>query len=83
MLIIYFDEVKYNGQNQKYEWLSGIAVHDEHIPHIESQVADVAERCFGSRVLSPETELHAAEIFHRKRNFKLWNDINQRISHSK
>jgi len=80
VLIIYFDEVKYNGQNQKYEWLSGIAVHDEHIPYIERQVADIAETCFGSRVLSPETELHAAEIFHRKGNFKAWNDINQRIS---
>ncbi|MEE9123408.1 MAG: hypothetical protein V3U14_02775, partial [candidate division NC10 bacterium] len=63
MLIIYFDEVKYDGKKQKYEWLAGIAVEDSSIRDIESQVSDVAEKCFGSRVLSPATELHAADIF--------------------
>ncbi len=80
MLIIYFDEVKYDGISQKYEWICGIGVNDTDIQHVERQVSDIAENCFGNRILSPETELHAVDIFNRKKNFKSWPDISKRIS---
>ena len=34
---------------------------------------------FGTSELSQETEFHAAEIYHRKKNFKSWDDFDERV----
>jgi len=79
MLITYFDEVKYCEGVQPYYWLCGITATAEMIWRLEQQVSDFAKECFGVSTLSRETEFHAAEIFHRKRNFKSWSDISRRL----
>lgn len=80
MQIAYFDEVKYQSGAQPYYWLGALVASAEAIWRLESKVAEIASRCFGRSTLSRETELHAADIFHRKSNFKLWKDIDSRIA---
>jgi hypothetical protein len=79
MLITYFDEVKYQNGKQPYYWLGGLVVSAEHIWLIENRVADLAQQVFGAQVLARSSEFHAADIFHRKSNFKPWNNIDKRI----
>ena len=79
MRIIYFDEVKYQKNKQPYYWIGGIAVTPEAIWRLENAVSNLSNECFGISTLSKETEFHAAEIFHRKRNFKEWTDIEKRV----
>ena len=78
--IIYFDEVKYQQGNQPYYWIGGIVVTPEAIWRLENSVGELSKECFGASTLSKDTEFHAAEIFHRKRNFKKWNEIDKRIN---
>lgn len=80
MLIAYFDEVKYQAGSQPYYWLGGLIVDAGLVRVLEAEVDALAMECFGTSTLGRDTELHAAEIFHRKRNFKDWSDIEKRIS---
>lgn len=79
MHLIYFDEVKNNNTSQKYFWLGGIAVPSEKVKEIEAKVAEISEKQFGTPCLSSNTEFHAAELFHRKKNFKHESDISTRV----
>jgi hypothetical protein len=80
MLITYFDEVKYDAADQRYQWIGGITVEDRLVKELEDQVRTLAEECFGDGTLSRATEFHAVDIFHRKRNFKSWPDIPRRLN---
>ncbi len=80
MLLTYFDEVKYQEGLQPYYWIGGIVVTPEMVWHMENAVSELSSKCFGIGTLSKDTEFHATEIFHRKRNFKGWGDIEKRIS---
>lgn len=79
MRLAYFDEVKYQKGKQPYYWVGGIVVTPEIVWHLENAVSELSRQCFGITTLSKETEFHAAEIFHRKRNFKAWADIEKRV----
>jgi hypothetical protein len=79
VLIAYFDEVKFQAEKQPYYWLGGIVASAETIWNLENQVASLSKEIFGTPDLRRETEFHAAEIFHRKRNFKDWSDISERL----
>ena len=79
MLITYFDEVKYQLGAQPYYWLGGLTASAEDIWELETKVSALAQECFGRATLSRETEFHAADIFHRKSNFRDWNDLNARL----
>lgn len=79
MLIVYFDEVKYEAGRQPYYWLGGLVVSADAIRSLEKKVVKLAEECFGHSTLSKETEFHAADIFHRKSNFKEWREISRRL----
>ncbi|PIR34236.1 MAG: transporter [Alphaproteobacteria bacterium CG11_big_fil_rev_8_21_14_0_20_44_7] len=80
MKLVYFDEVKYKPNEQPYYWLGAIVVTPEMVFHLENAMNTLSNECFGSQVLKKETEFHAAEIFHRKSNFKSWKDINERMN---
>lgn len=80
MYITYFDEVKFQDGVQPYYWLAGIMVDAEQLWRLENQVAELSQEIFDTGVLLRETEFHAADIFHRKRNFKGFSDINDRIT---
>jgi hypothetical protein len=79
MLIAYFDEVKYEPDRQPYYWLGAIIADAESIWRLENAVAELSMECFGTPTMSRETEFHACELFHRKRNFKGWSDVKKRI----
>lgn len=79
MLITYFDEVKYQAGRQEFYWLAGISVRPEHIRQLEHEVNALAAECFGSGILSKQTELHASAIFGRGGNFKAWRDTPKRM----
>ena len=78
MKIIYFDEVKYEANRQKYYWIGGIAIDAEKIPLIETKIDDLAEEYFGSRMLTRKTEFHASDIHIGKHNFKQEKDYSKR-----
>jgi hypothetical protein len=80
MLLAYFDEVKFQAGTQPYYWLGGLIVDAQLIKQLEGEVDALARECFGTSTLGRGTEFHAAEIFHRKRNFKDWPDIGKRLS---
>ena len=79
MRLIYFDEVKYQKGKQPYYWIGGIVVTPEVIWRLENSVSKLSKACFNVSTLSKETEFHAADIFHRKRNFKKLKNIEKRI----
>lgn len=71
MRVTYFDEVKANPQNgQCWYFVGGISVPFETIPILESRVQELAEKVFGTRELTPETEFHASHIYFGKGAFK-------------
>jgi len=78
VLITYFDEVKH-AEKQPYYWLGGITASAESIWNLENQVSALSAEIFGTANLTRETEFHAADLFHRKRNFKGWSDISKRL----
>lgn len=78
MYLIFFDESKNDNEYPSYH-IGAIAIHDSRILETEAQINDIANEIFGSSRLTQETELHAAEIFHRKKNFKDMNNFDARI----
>lgn len=79
MLVTYFDEVKYEATRQPYYWLGGIVASADTIWSLENQLAALSLELFGTPNLTRDTEFHAADIFHRKRNFKDWADVSKRL----
>lgn len=41
---------------------------------------ELAQESFGCSVLRHGTDFHAAEIYHRKKHFKDWNDVGKRMA---
>lgn len=80
MRIAYFDEVKYQPGSQPFYWLGGLIVDAGLVKELEAEVDALAKECFDTSTLGRDTEFHAAEIFHRKRNFKEWSDVDKRIA---
>lgn len=79
MHLIYFDEVKDDQDTQKYYWVGGIALESSLVKEVEKKVSDISELHFSTPCIGHDTEFHAAEIYHRKRLFKEWNDPSVRI----
>lgn len=78
MKLIFFDEAKNDDAYHHYH-IGAVCIDEAFLGPIEAKVNAVAESAFGTSVLGAETELHAAEIFHRKKNFKEWGDFEKRI----
>ena len=78
MRLIFFDESK-NDNNYASYHIGAVVVEDRHLLGIEAQINAIAQDIFGSSRLTHETEFHAAEIFHRNKNFKEWNDFGERL----
>ncbi|HKL54889.1 MAG TPA: DUF3800 domain-containing protein [Roseovarius sp.] len=68
--MIYYDEVKYEVGKQPAHWFGGIAIHVDDVSSIEAELNELATRAFGNSILNVDTEFHAKDIFHGKRNFK-------------
>lgn len=78
MQLIFFDESKHETDHPHYH-IGAICVDEAHLLDIESKVSDLSERVFDSRLLEKGTEFHAAEIYHRKKAFKTWSDVDRRL----
>jgi hypothetical protein len=76
--IVYFDEVKYQKKRSPFYWLGAIVADAELIGKLERQVNDLAEKVFGTRTLTKETEFHAGGILSGHKHFKGW-DMPKRI----
>lgn len=71
MRVTYFDEVKANPQNgQDWYYVGGLSVPVDDIPILEEKTNVLAEKIFGTRDLTPETEFHASHIYFGKGSFK-------------
>lgn len=78
MYLVFFDESK-NDQDYPSYHIGGLAIEDTQLLEVEARINLIAHKAFGSTRLSQDTELHAAEIFHRNKNFKTWSDFGARI----
>ena len=78
MKLIFFDEAKNDGDYLHYH-IGGVCVDEANLTEVEARINTVAEQAFGHAGLVRGTELHAAEIYHRKKHFKDWNDFEARI----
>ena len=79
MNLISFDESK-NDPDYPHYHLGGVCIDDSALLDVEAQVQTIAMDAFGTVQLSESTEFHAAEIYHRKKNFKSWNDFDARVA---
>lgn len=79
MKLIFFDESKDDPDYRHYH-LGGVCVDDANLLEVESMIHALAQEAFGTAELSAATEFHAAEIFHRKKNFKGWHDFARRVA---
>lgn len=70
MYLVYYDEVKYEKGKQPAHWFGGVAIHVDDIEKIENSLNELARSVFGNSLLSTDTEFHAKDIFHGKKNFK-------------
>lgn len=78
MNLVFFDESK-NDLTHPHYHIGGVCIAEKHLSEIEGLVDAIANTAFGSTTLSRETELHAIDIFHRKRNFKDCADFGKRL----
>ena len=78
MKLIFFDESK-NDPSYSHYHIGAICLDDSVLIEIEEAVQAISLEAFGTYELSNGTELHAAEIFHRKNHFKEWHDFDKRV----
>lgn len=79
MKLIFFDEAK-NDDDYPHYHIGGVGIDEEHLGEVEARINEVVEEAFGHSRLVRGNELHAAEIYHRKKHFKDWADFDQRIA---
>jgi hypothetical protein len=76
--LIFFDESKNDPEYPHYH-IGAVCIDEEHLSKVEQQVSAIAEKAFETTELSRATELHAADIYHRKSNFKDWPNFGDRL----
>ena len=79
MQLIFFDESKAE-PDYRYYHIGGVCIAEDDLFDVERSVNAIAARVFGSAKLTRDTELHATDIYHRKRNFKHCSDFEKRLT---
>lgn len=79
MKLIYFDESK-NDEDYPYYHLGAVCIDESFLAGVEKKIQVLSEKAFETSELSAATEFHAAEIYHRKKNFKEWTDFDRRVA---
>jgi hypothetical protein len=82
MLIVYFDEVKFNPPSQPYLWLGALVVDADQIFKFETAVEKLAIECFGIGQPPKKREFHASELVNGRGHFEDW-DHDKRIKYLK
>lgn len=70
MFLVYYDEVKYEQGKQEAHWFGGVVIAADLVAVVEAKLNRLAKDVFGTSLLCVETEFHAKDIFHGKKNFK-------------
>jgi hypothetical protein len=79
MILVFFDESK-NDHDYPHYHLGAICVDEGQLSELEAEVDQLSVNSFGNATLCADTEFHAAEIYHRKKNFKSWDNFEQRMA---
>lgn len=79
MKLIFFDEAKDDPDYPHYH-VGGVCIDEKDLADVEKAISAIAQKAFGTAELTRETELHAAEIYHRKKNFKDEADFGKRVA---
>jgi hypothetical protein len=79
MKLIFFDEAK-NDEDYEHYHIGGVCIDEQHLGAVEARINQVVQESFGHSRLVRGTELHAAEIYHRKKHFKEWVKFDRRIA---
>ena len=78
MHLVFFDESKNDTTHPSYH-IGAVVVASDHLLALEGEVNEIANDVFGHTRLGHGSEFHAAEIFHRSKAFKSWNDFDRRL----
>ena len=78
MILVFFDESK-NDPDYPHYHLGAVCVDESLLSQVEARVNELALKSFGHATLCAATEFHA-EIYHRKKNFKTWENFEQRMA---
>ena len=78
MHLIFFDEAKHDPNYSHYH-VGAVCIEEAQLGEVEGKIKLLAEEVFGTDELTASTEFHAAEIYHRKGNFKDWTDPGCRV----
>lgn len=78
MHLIFFDEAKHDSNYSHYH-IGAVCIEEAQLGEVEGKIKLLAEEAFGTDELTASTEFHAAEIYHRKGNFKDWTDPGRRV----
>lgn len=78
MKLIFFDESKPEKEHQFFQ-IGAICLDERNIVSVENLMSTLSNDIFGSTETTNETEFHASEIYHRKKNFKDWTDHTERL----
>lgn len=78
MLLVFFDESK-NDPGYPHYHIGGVCIAEDCLVEVEELIGAISEKAFGTAELSRDTELHACDIYHRKRNFKPNPDFGFRV----
>lgn len=70
MYLIYFDESKFQIKYHPYFFLGGILIDESHCHQLEKTITQIQYNFFQKHTLGHDTELHGAEVFSGKKNFK-------------
>ena len=78
MHLIFFDEAKHDS-NYSYYHIGAVCIEEAQLGKVEGKIKLLAKETFETDELTASTEFHAAEIYHRKGNFKNWTDPGRRV----
>lgn len=79
MKLVFFDESKPDTEYPHYH-LGAVCIDEGQLSNIETRVAAIAEKAFGTSQVDRSTELHGADIFNRMNNFKGEPDFGKRLA---
>lgn len=79
MHLIYFDEAKHDTNYSHYH-IGAVCIEETQLDEVEDKIKLLAEEAYGTYELTASTEFHAAEIYHRKGNFKDWTEFDSRFN---
>ena len=73
MHLVYFDESKPDSGLRQFIF-GAVCISEEDLQNVENQVSKIALGALGGTTMRKDNELHAADIYHRKANFKNFTD---------